>query len=347
MSPALNVAARPRVWVISLGGTITMTAQDGEGIRPSLSAPQLLAAEPRLADIAELEAWTPFTLPGASLTLTHLMEVAAAIQARVGASAGDNVPDGVVVVQGTDTIEDTAFVLDLTLDVDCPVVVTGAMRGPQAPGADGTANLLAAAIAAADPRLRRVGAVVVLNDQIHAAAWTRKSHTSLPSAFTSPAAGPIGWVAEGRVRLAMRPERPRLPRLHALPAASRATWPRVAQVSLGLGEDGALLHALPGLGYAGVVIEAMGAGHVPAACVEALREIAGQMPVILSTRVPAGVVFRNTYGFEGSERDLLSRGLLSCGSLPASKARLLLAMLLASDSGAQEIATAFDAFAFG
>ncbi|MBA2961721.1 MULTISPECIES: asparaginase [Ramlibacter] len=329
----------PRVLVVSLGGTITMTAAPGTGgIRPTLTADQLLAAEPRLAQVAALEAVTPMSLPGASLTVQHLREVAALLRAGLDGAPGS--PVGAVVVQGTDTIEDTAFVLDLlATQGGAPVVVTGAMRGPQAPGADGPANLLAAVTAAADTRLRGLGAVVVLNDEIHAARWVQKAHTGFTSAFESPGAGRIGAIVEGRVQLLARPEgRIALPTASIL---STAAVPAVAQVPLGLGDDGRLLPALAALGYAGAVIEGMGAGHVPSSCAEALGSLAAQMPVVLCTRVRAGRVFTKTYGFPGSEMDLLERGLVAAGHITAGKARLLLSLLLSAGTDRAGIGQVF------
>jgi L-asparaginase len=331
----------PRVLVVSLGGTITMTAGDAGGIRPTLTADQLLAAEPRLARVAELEAITPMSLPGASLSMQQLCQVAALLRARLdGAPAS---PIGAVVVQGTDTIEETAFALDLlATQGGSPIVVTGAMRGPQAPGADGPANLLAAVTVASDARLRGLGAVVVMNDEIHAARWVQKSHTSLASAFESPGTGRIGAVAEGRVQLFARPERlAALPRPDAAALSGETPTAAVAQISLGLGEDGRLLAVLPGLGYAGAVVEGMGAGHVPAACVDALGALAARMPVILCSRVRAGRVFTGTYGFPGSEMDLLSRGLIAGGHISPAKARLLLGLLLSAGAGRAEVAKVF------
>ncbi len=329
----------PRVLVVSLGGTITMTAASGtDGIRPTLDADQLLATEPRLARVARLDAIMPMGLPGASLTLQHLRQVAAVLRTRLN-GAPDS-PVGAVVVQGTDTIEETAFVLDLLAAQDsASIVVTGAMRGPQAAGADGPANLLAAVATAADTRLRDLGVVVVLNDEIHAARWAQKTHTALTSAFASPGTGAIGAVVEGKVQLFARPAcRIALPgdaaNCDAAPAA-------IAQVALGLGEDGRMLPALTSLGYAGAVVEGMGAGHVPAACVQNLEKLAAAMPVILCTRVRAGRVFTGTYGFQGSEMDLLSRGLIPGGSVPAAKARLLLSLLLSAGADRAAVVRCF------
>jgi L-asparaginase len=321
----------PRILVVSLGGTITMTANASGGITPTLTAGQLLASVPNLSSVATIETLTRFSLPGASLSIPNLAEVAKLLEERFA----DGV-DGAVVVQGTDTIEDTAFVLDLLTGGTHPVVVTGAMRGPQAAGADGPANILAAVVAAADKRMAGLGVVVVLNDEIHAARWVQKSHTALPSAFTSPGTGRIGILSEGKVELMMTPRRDFLP--ISAPVTNDG---RVAMVSLGLGEDGRLLPALAGLGYTGAVIEGMGAGHVPAVAAEAVAILAASMPVVLCTRVRAGRVFTRTYGFAGSEIDLISKGVIPCGDLSASKARLLLTLLLNTGASADDIRQAF------
>ena len=172
---------RPRLLILSLGGTITMVPSEGGGIAPSLGAAELVASVPALADVAEIEAHSPYRLPSPSLEPGALVEVAKRIED--GFAAGF---DGAVVIQGTDTIEESAFLLDLLVADDRPVVVTGAMRGAEAPGADGPANLLAAARVAVSPEARGLGTLVVLNDDIHAARFVQKSHTALPSAFASP-----------------------------------------------------------------------------------------------------------------------------------------------------------------
>lgn len=328
----------PRVLVLTLGGTITMTSDDGGGIRPTLDGAQLVKAVPQLEQVAELEVVTPFMLPGASLTLAHLWEVAQRVRQRLSSGAFA----GAVLVQGTDTIEDTAFVLDVLLDLEQPIVVTGAMRGPQAPGADGPANLLSAVTVAASPDAARCGVLVVLNDEIHAARLVRKGHTGLPSAFLSPGAGALGLVVEGQARIACRPVRRRIEAiLNRMADPAQPEWVPVAQLSVGLDEDARIAATLVDLGYGGAVVEGMGAGHVPAQAVEALAALATQMPVVLATRVSAGSVFTRTYGFAGSEIDLLGRGLLPAGTLPASKARLLLSLLLATGAAAGDIQAVF------
>lgn len=323
----------PRVLLISTGGTITMTPGNGTGIVPTLSGEDLVRAVPELANVANLDVVSYSTKPGASLTLDDLVAIAALIDLRMQEDFA-----GAIVVQGTDTIEETAFVLDMLVVSNRPVVVTGAMRGAGAPGADGPANLLAATVVAGTAQFADLGTLVVLNDEIHAARFVRKTHTSLPSAFTSPGFAPIGRVIEGQAQCLAR-----LPRLSALARPASTAESAVALVKPYLGDDGRLLDALPGLGYRGVVIEAMGAGHLPAAFCEKVSRLAGLMPVVLATRVAAGPVFERTYAFPGSETDLIARGATPAGDIAGNKAALLLRLLLAGGMGTEEVKTHFTA----
>lgn len=321
----------PRLLFLSLGGTITMVPDAGGGIAPKLGAEELIASVPALAGVAAITAESVFRLPSPSLEPVHLVDVAR----RISAAFAQNF-DGAVVIQGTDTIEESAFLLDLLVDSDKPVVVTGAMRGAAAPGADGPANLLAAAQVAASTAARGLGTLVVLNDEIHAARFVQKSHTALTSAFASPLAGPLGLVAEGIARIFARVGR--------LPTVSPEAGPPapVALLTWAMGDDGRLLGALPGLGYQGAVVAGMGAGHVPAAVAPLLGDLAARMPVVLATRCTTGPVFTATYGYAGAEIDLIARGLVPAGMLSGAKARLLLGLLLRGAGG--DVAAGFAAY---
>ncbi len=325
----------PRLLVLSLGGTITMVRDSSGGIAPKLGAAELVASVPALAEVARIEARSPFRLPSPSITMANLLEVARILNDAFSSADPEGSFDGAVVIQGTDTIEESAFFLDLLVAGDKPVIVTGAMRGAEAPGADGPANLLSAVRLAASEQARGLGALVVLNYDIHAARFVQKSHTALPSSFESPMIGPIGLVAEGRPRFFARVERrPCLP----VPASPP---PPIALLKIPMGFDGRLLSALPGLGYAGLVIESMGAGHVPAEVAPMLGEIAARMPVVLASRAMTGPVFTSTYGYPGGEIDLISRGLIASGELSGLKARLLLGLCLGSGADASSVPLAF------
>ncbi|KQO80655.1 MAG: asparaginase [Methylobacteriaceae bacterium] len=308
----------PRILLLSLGGTITMTRSLEGGIVPTLTAADLADSVPGLATVASIETLSPLRRPSAGLTLDDLIGVARTLNERL---TGDL--DGAVVIQGTDTIEETAFVLDSLIAGDKPVVVTGAMRGPESAGADGPGNLLAATIVAGSASARGMGVLAVLNDEIHAARLVQKAHTALPSAFRSPLAGPVGLVIEGEARIFLRSHR-------SLPLTGPLTDEPapVALLKMGIGDDGRLLAALPDLGFAGVVIEGMGAGHVPEALAEIVSTLVARLSVVLASRTETGPVFSRTYGYPGGEIDLLGRGALSAGILSGVKARLMLQLLL-------------------
>ncbi|MGW0731807.1 asparaginase [Streptomyces sp. NPDC002851] len=334
-----TVGATATVAVYSLGGTIAMTTDPATGgVVPALSARDLLAAVPGLEGRGiGLRVHDFRRMPGASLTFDDLAELSAVIDKTL--DAGDI--DGVVITQGTDTIEETAFLLDLRHRHDQPVVVTGAMRNPTLAGPDGPANLHAAVIAAAAPQLRGAGVLVVLNDEIHAARHVRKSHTTSPAAFTSPAAGPIGRVAESRVQMAAPfPGRKPVP-----PVLNPPTHEvQVGLYTATLGDDGTLLAAWDSQ-CDGLVVAAFGVGHVPQKFVKTLEGLALTIPVVLASRIGSGPVLTSTYGFPGSEKDLLARGLIPAGRLGPYQARLLLHGLLAQNADRNSITDTFAALA--
>ncbi|MBL9000586.1 MAG: asparaginase [Phycisphaerae bacterium] len=320
----------PKLLFISLGGTITMIPSASGGISPKLGAAELISSVPELAELATIEARSPFKLPSPSLTPAIIVEVARTIDEALRSGF-----DGVVVIQGTDTIEESAFLLDLLIGSDKPVVITGAMRGADAPGADGPANLLSSAIVAASPQAHKAGVLVVLNYDIHAARFVQKSHTALPSAFLSPLVGTLGVVAERRVSLYAR-----VAPLPKLPLSDGPPVP-VALIKVAMGDDGRLLRALPGLGFKGVVIEGMGAGHVHADVAPLIGELAAKVPVVLASRSMTGPVFTSTYGYPGAEIDLIKRGAIPAGYLSGLKARLLLGLCLRTTTDSAAVRDAF------
>ena len=322
----------PPVAVLSLGGTISSTKSGGAGVTPKLTGEELVEAVPEIGTVAEVSATSFRRVPGSELTIDDVVALSEEVKARLDGGAV-----GVVVTQGTDSIEETSFLLDLLVDRDEPVVVTGAMRNPTLPGADGPANLLAAVRVAASGAARGLGAVVVFNDEIHAARYVQKTHASNPATFSSPWLGPLGWISEETVRVAVRPVGRRN---IVLPGGSRDR--PIALYTVSLGDDGRVLPELGRLGYEGLVVEAFGGGHVPSGIVGHLENLALTMPVVLATRTRGGEVLRQTYGFPGSETDLLSRGLTSAGTLVSFKARLLLSLLLRSGASKDDVAETFE-----
>ncbi|WP_318207236.1 MULTISPECIES: asparaginase [unclassified Streptomyces] len=300
-----------RVTVFTLGGTIS--ARGGDAAR--MSGREVLA---ELGGDHDIVLNDFRRVPSSTLTHADLADLATEVRATVAAGSG------VVVVQGTDTLEETAFLLDLLCTTEQPVVVTGAMRRPDLPGADGPANLAAALAVAAHPACRNLGVLVVLADEIHAARLARKTHTTSVATFTSAGAGPLGTVVEGEPRILLRP------------AVQAAFCPleldpevRVALVTLSLGDRGELLDAVDDR-FQGLVVAAFGAGHAPAWLVEPLAELARRIPVVLASRTGSGATLSDTYRSPGSEYDLLHHGLIPAGPLDPAKARILLHTLLSS-----------------
>ncbi|MFJ4700648.1 asparaginase [Streptomyces sp. NPDC088768] len=323
----------PTVLVIGLGGTIAMTATTAEcAAKPTLSADDLLVAVPQLAATGIVVTTQSFTAkPGASLTFDEIEDLAAQLRAMDSQGAFD----GFVVTQGTDTLEETCYLLSLLYTGETPLIVTGAMRAPYLAGADGPANLLASVIVAASPQARGLGVLVVFSDQVFDAARVRKIHSTSTNAFASPDTGPLGTVAEGRLRLLAIPAHKPLPF-----SAATARPARVGVYLASLGDDGTLLAPL--LEQAdGMIIAGFGVGHVPATWVPILQEAAERIPVVLASRTGGGTTLTQAYGFDGSEKDLLDRGLIGAGHLDPYKARLLLTVLLRSGADCSAVLAAF------
>ncbi|MEU0153781.1 asparaginase [Micromonospora fulviviridis] len=319
------------VALFTLGGTIAMAGTGSGGVVSRLTGADLTAAAPGLADIP-LDVRDVEAVPSAALAYRQILDLVDAAGAAVADGAA-----GVVVTQGTDTLEETAFLADLLWPHPEPLVFTGAMRNPTLAGPDGPANLLAAARVAAASAARDLGVLVAFNDEIHAARFVRKTHSTSTATFASPNAGPLGHVIEGAVRLLTRP-----PRHAPLPPVDRdrLAATRVALHTVTLDDDLALLDALaPGLD--GLVVAGFGVGHVPPNFAPALGGLAARMPVVLASRTGAGSVLQDTYGAVGSETDLRRRGLVCGGLLDPYKAKVLLRMLLAGGADRPAVAAAF------
>src|SRR5512134_867567 len=217
---------------------------------PSLDGAAILARTPGLASIAEVEALDRGLTPASHFTFGDLLRLSGDIER----AAADSAIDGVVVVQGTDTIEETAFAWDLLHVGPKPVVVTGAMRASHEEPYDGPPNLRDAVSVAASPTARGIGVVVTLAGTIEAADDVTKMHTTALDTFRSPNGGRIGRIEDGVVHL----ERPRGPRRAV--ATDRAAE-RVHLVTAGLATDGALLDAAVAAGADGIVVAATGSGN--------------------------------------------------------------------------------------
>jgi L-asparaginase len=305
----------------TLGGTISMTAEgDKAGIHPRLGCDALLASVPGLDDLVEVRGESLATLPGASLAPGQVIEVVDWGQAQTAAGA-----EGVVICQGTDTIEESAYLASLYWECAQPLVFTGAMRGADQISADGPANILDACLVAASPASKDRGVMVVMDGLVHAASRVRKEHSYSLSAFQSTDPGNVGRVVEHKVQYHPgRPPRPLLDR------PIRDSF--VAMHETYLGDTGRSIRASISAGAEGIVVAAFGAGHVPTAVADVLEEAARSIPVVIASRTGHGGTLTNTYGFPGSESDLQARGAILAQQLDQRKARLLLWALLSSGS---------------
>ena len=308
----------PTVQIITTGGNIASRVDPATGAAvPVVRPDELLAQVPALADVADVHI-TEFSLIGSWNVTPALM---ADLARTVWTVLSDPGVAGVVVTHGTDTMEETAFALDLLLEGPAPVVLTGAMRNPSLPGPDGPRNLLAAVRVAADPAARDLGVLVVMNDEIHAAPHATKTHTTALDTFASPGLGPVGLVDDEGVWLRWRPTR-----LPGLPLADPE--PRVYLVKMAAGMDDLLLRAVLDASGRGVVIEGSGAGNVYAAWEPSIRALveAGVM-VVLVSRAGGGRVVA-AYGGPGGGQTLRALGVVPGGDLSGPKARLALMFAL-------------------
>jgi L-asparaginase len=323
------MTSRPRITVLSLGGTISSAPAGEVGLaQPKLSAADLVAAVPALDDVADIDVRDVCRLPSNDMTFALARTVAAEIRSAVQGGAA-----GVVVTQGTDTIEEMSWCLDLLVPGDTPTVVTGAMRHAGLTSADGAGNLLDAVRTAACPDARGLGCMVVFNGEIHSARAVRKVHTTSLAAFGSPGVGLLGWIAEGEPRLRDRP----YPRAHvAVPPDAPVV--RVPVVKIVMDDDGWWLPAVRASGAPGLVVEGTGGGHVPGWLSDDVVELAGRIPVVMTPRAGDGEVLTHTYGgFGGSETVLVQGGVIPGGTLDPLKARVLLGLLLSTGADDHEI----------
>jgi L-asparaginase len=319
-----------KIAVLSLGGTIAMASKSGQGgVKPSLTAIDLVAELPPLDSEITVETHQICNLPSVEIGLTEIL----LLKDKIVALKSEGVK-GVVVTQGTDTIEETSWLLDLICPRGIGLVVTGAMRDPTKASADGPANLFAAIQGAASDPAGKLGALVVFNDEIHAARFVQKSHTSNVGAFTSPNCGTMGWIAEGRPIFLKQV----LP-IEPVDIHIDSKMPRIPIIKPSLGDDGYIIDAMLVRGVRGMVVEAAGGGHVSSSVAAAIDRAADEMPVVLSSRARAGSILSDTYGFVGSEIDLLARGVISSLYLDPLKAKLLLAIsiLLGEDNSSIEM----------
>jgi L-asparaginase len=310
-----------RVVVLTTGGTIAMTHTDAAGgAVPVLAGADFLASLPR--DLAETRAEEFSNLPSAHFTIDHLWS----LSRRVAALVDDDAVDGVVVTHGTDTLEESAYLCDITIDSPKPIVLTGAMRTASDVGYEGLANLAAAIQVAACAEARHLGTLVVFNDEIYAARDVTKTHANALETFLSPEFGAIGRVDSAGVVIARQPTR------REFISTSRLE-PNVYLLKLVVGM-GTELMELAATRARGVVLETLGGGRVPPWWLPAIeRAVKNGVAIVVTSRAGAGRTV-DRYGYVGARRDLERIGCWFANGLNGQKARIRLMATLGAGLGA-------------
>jgi L-asparaginase len=322
---------RSHVVVVSTGGTIAMRYDpEKKGDVPALGGADLVAAVPGLRDLGEVEVVEFGNIPSFHMTPEIMWRLSREMESILGRPE----VNGVVVTHGTDTLEETAFFLDLSLPPEKPVCVTGAMRTVGHAAPDGPYNLLCAVKSAMSASLYGYGVLVVLNGEIHAARNVTKMHTSSVATFVSPSFGPLGYVDDDVILT-----QPPLPRTPPLRPDRLAHCVPILKIYTGM--DNALLDAVAQMRPDGLVLEGYGRGNFPASIVGPLKKILDRgIPVVAASRVPVGRT-SGVYAADGGGAHVRGLGVIGSGYLNSQKARLKLLLALGVTRDVQEIACYF------
>ncbi|AIZ78897.1 asparaginase [Actinobacillus equuli] len=309
-----------KLLILHTGGTISMSEGEDGKVSPSEKNP-LLAALERLNHPAQLSQESVLNVPSPHITLQHWL----LLKTRIEKAVNEENYDGIVITHGTDTLEETAYFLDLALDVNVPVAITGAMRSSNELGSDGLINLQSAILVALCPESQGKGVLVVMNDEIHNAKFVTKTHTTNVATFQTPTFGPCGLIAKNRVLYFQQ-----LIEYERFPAQT-ITRTNVQLVKSYAGMDSFLLEQLAHHGCDGVVIEALGAGNLPPSCLAGLDALLrADIPVVLVSRAFNGVT-QDVYDYLGGGKQLKQQNVIFTTGLSGQKARIKLLVLLNQD----------------
>ncbi len=316
-----------KIAFIFTGGTISIKFDPELGAAvPVLSGEEILSFVPGIGDLTDFEVIDFSRIPGPHMTPGRMFELSEVLIQQL---SRDDIT-GAVITHGTDTLEETAYLLDLRLKMPKPVAVVGAMRNSSELGWDGPSNLKAAARVVLDPGAMNRGVLVVLNDVIHAASEVTKTHTESMNTFQSPDFGPLGIVDKDRVIWARY-----LIARQTLQTSSIDE--RVDLFIMAAGSDDKFIRYAVETGSCGIVIEGTGRGNVPPAVLPGIQLALDQgIPVVIASRCLQGRVL-DTYGYIGGGKDLRKRGALFAGNLPGQKARIKLMLILGMTRSLPEI----------
>jgi L-asparaginase len=325
---------KPVVVLIATGGTIAMKIDPIKHAPvPAIYGEDLLATVPEVLKYATVEVKNFSNVP------SDYMDPArwAALTHEVNSTLARPEVAGVVISHGTDTMEETAYWLDLTVDSDKPVVLIGAQRNASESDSDGPRNLVNAVRIAVDSQSRGRGTMVAMNSQINAAREVTKTHTSSVETFKSGDFGFLGEVDFDRIVYWRSPLR----RQHV--AIKTDNMPYVETVLMYGGADGHLIKAAMDHGAKGLVVEGLGWGNVNQPMFAAIKDALSKgVPVVITSRVPNGRVLPN-YATEGGGKTLVDAGAVMGDDLSAQKARILLMLILQEGvTGQKRLQAIFD-----
>lgn len=321
-----------QVAVIFTGGTISMTVDERlHAAIPALSDEEIISKVTGIEKIADIRSIHYGSFPGPHITPEKMLELALLVKEEL---KKDEI-EGVVLTHGTDCLEETAYFLDLVIDSEKPVVVTGAMRNGSELGYDGPSNLAASICTVCSPESKNKGTLVVMNNQVNAADEVTKSHTLNLDTFKSLDFGPLGIVDQDQV-LYYRKRRNR----QLVPTEKIET--KVALIKTVSGQDSSIIDFYVDQQYKGIVIEGMGRGNVPPTMVPGIeRALNSGIPVVLVSRCPMGRVL-DSYGYNGGGRELRQKGIILGDNLSGQKARIKLMTILGLTSEPSRIKEIFE-----
>lgn len=320
-----------RIVVLTTGGTIAMTEDPQTRSMKPTQSQQLQQLLPLLKRHADVQMETFLNIPSPHMTLEHMHRLSQKIKQLVDQPE----IDGVVVTHGTDTLEETAYFLELSLSERKPVILTGAMRGADEPGADGPVNLVHAVRVAVHPDADGKGVLVVFNEKIHMARFVTKTDTHNVAAFQSPQNGPIGIITNDSIVFFHQPT---MNRKTFEPDTMSA---RIALITAVAGTDGLLLQAALDAGVDGIVLEGLGQGNLPPPMAHVVNKACQRgIPVVMTSRCLQGFV-DGTYGYEGGGKQLEQMGVIFTNGLNGPKARIKLILALATIRDRKNLKTIF------
>lgn len=333
LTPTLVMAELPVVKLIATGGTIAMKIDPVKKAPvPAISGEDLISTVPEMASLAKIEVENLSNIPSDYMTPADWV----GLQKAVVATLARPEVVGVIVSHGTDTLEESAYFLDLTVASDKPIVLIGAQRNASEKDFDGPRNLFNATRICVTPEAIGKGAMIAMNNQINAAREVVKTHTSDVETFKSGDYGFIGSADHDRIIFYRTPiRRQHIPLL-------QDKLPAVEIISMYAGADGAMISAAVAAGAKGIVVQALGWGNVNKPMFAAIKNaISKGTSVVISTRVPNGRVLP-VYGFEGGGKTLQQAGAVFADNLSPQKARILLMLALQTTNKAEDIQKLFD-----